>query len=152
MPQLLSRTDFKIVVQLAPLVSIDLIIRDPEGKVLLGRRNNEPAKGHYFVPGGRILKDERIRDAFARILKTEVDVEASFANAKFLGAYEHFYETNFVNEPGYSLYHFGPRTKHNRPRQRANGSAAQRLRLVARKRPAYIGSSPRKYQDLLQTY
>ena len=105
MPKLLSRSDFKTVVQLAPLVSIDLIIRDPEGKVLLGRRNNEPAKGSYFVPGGRILKDERIQDAFARILKTEVDCEAAFVDARFLGAFEHFYETNFANEPGFGTHY-----------------------------------------------
>jgi hypothetical protein len=44
---------------LAPLVSIDLIIRDNADRVLLGLRNNEPAKGYFFVPGGIILKDCR---------------------------------------------------------------------------------------------
>ena len=105
MPKLLSRTDFKTVVQLAPLVSIDLIIRDPEGKVLLGRRNNEPAKGYHFVPGGRILKNERIQDAFARILKTEVNYEASLAATRFLGVFEHFYNSNFANEPGFGTHY-----------------------------------------------
>ena len=68
-PMLLSPDDFYSVVRLAPLVSIDLIIRNARGEVLLGLRNNEPAKGFYFVPGGIILKQERLHEAFARILK-----------------------------------------------------------------------------------
>jgi hypothetical protein len=40
----------------APLVSFDLIIRDPDGRALLRLRTNDPAKGFYFVPGGRILE------------------------------------------------------------------------------------------------
>ena len=65
-PMLLNPDDFHSVVRLAPLVSIDLIIRNARGEVLLGLRNNEPAKGFYFVPGGIILKQERLREAFTR--------------------------------------------------------------------------------------
>jgi hypothetical protein len=57
---LLNRSDFHSVVRLAPLVSIDLIIRNARGEVLLGLRNNEPAKGLFFVPGGIIRKQERL--------------------------------------------------------------------------------------------
>ena len=39
-PMLLSPDDFHSVVRLAPLVSIDLIIRNAYGQVLLGLRNN----------------------------------------------------------------------------------------------------------------
>jgi hypothetical protein len=55
-PQLSSVSDdeFAQVVRLAPLVSIDLVTRNANGHVLVGLRNNEPAKGVYFVPGGRI--------------------------------------------------------------------------------------------------
>jgi hypothetical protein len=52
--------EFAHVVRLAPLVSIDLVIRDNEQKVLVALRTNEPAKGVYFVPGGCILKNEAI--------------------------------------------------------------------------------------------
>ena len=37
--------EFAEIVRLAPLVSIDLIIRDKEQKVLVALRTNEPAKG-----------------------------------------------------------------------------------------------------------
>jgi colanic acid biosynthesis protein WcaH len=37
----------------------------------MGWRENEPAKRTWFVPGGRIRKDEKIADAFERIIRTE---------------------------------------------------------------------------------
>ena len=70
-PSPLNHADLSVAVRLGPIVAIDLIIRDESDRVLLGFRTNEPAKGVYFVPGGRIWKDERISDAFERILKAE---------------------------------------------------------------------------------
>lgn len=60
--------------RLTPLVAIDLIVRSEE-KVLLGRRTNEPAKGFFFVPGGRIFKGETARTAFQRITLAELGFE-----------------------------------------------------------------------------
>ena len=80
---LLNRSDFHSVVRLAPLVSIDLIIRNARGEVLLGLRNNEPAKGLFFVPGGIIRKQERLHEAFARILKRETNYECPYAHPQF---------------------------------------------------------------------
>ena len=71
LPKFLSPADLRSVVRLAPLIAIDLIIRNRQEEVLLGLCNNEPAKGFYFVPGGMILKNERLRDAFARLWKNE---------------------------------------------------------------------------------
>jgi len=42
-------------------------------RVLLCLRNNEPARNWYFVPGGMILKNKRLADAFSRLLKTETN-------------------------------------------------------------------------------
>ncbi len=92
---MLSIDDFKQVVSLTPLISIDLIIRNSEGKVLLGKRNNRPAKGYWFVPGGRILKDESVDCAFTRLLRLELGVDANNVKARFLGVYQHFYDDNF---------------------------------------------------------
>jgi GDP-mannose mannosyl hydrolase len=86
--------EFAHVVRLAPLVSIDLIIRDNEQKVLVALRTNEPAKGVYFVPGGCIRKNETIESAFTRILKAETGCTTRLADAKFLGVFQHFYSTN----------------------------------------------------------
>jgi GDP-mannose mannosyl hydrolase len=97
----LSDSDINTVIRLAPLVSIDLIIRDPDNRVLLGLRNNEPAKGYYFVPGGIILKDEPLTDAFSRIMKKEINRPGELAQARLLGVFDHFYATNRSGDPGY---------------------------------------------------
>jgi colanic acid biosynthesis protein WcaH len=47
---LLNPDDFHSVVRLAPLVSIDLIIRNARGEVLLGLRNNEPRRDCFSCP------------------------------------------------------------------------------------------------------
>jgi colanic acid biosynthesis protein WcaH len=80
------------------LVSFDIIIKDPEGNVLVGLRTNEPAKGKYFVAGGIIRKNETLANAFARILQSETGLEASLSEAKLVGVYEHLYETNTRGE------------------------------------------------------
>ncbi|HCQ2939858.1 TPA: NUDIX domain-containing protein, partial [Escherichia coli] len=50
---------------------------------------------YWFVPGGRILKDESFENAFKRVTLEELGVQISINEAKFLGAYEHFYSDNF---------------------------------------------------------
>jgi colanic acid biosynthesis protein WcaH len=104
-PTLLSHADLSTVVRLAPLIAIDLILRNSRGEVFLGLRNNEPAKGFYFVPGGSILKNERLRDAFARILKNETNCVATLDQARLLGVYEHLYPNNRFGEGDYGTHY-----------------------------------------------
>ncbi|WP_284450359.1 GDP-mannose mannosyl hydrolase [Spongiibacter tropicus] len=89
----LSDSLFKQVISSTPLISIDLIVRcSGSGRVLLGRRLNKPAKGYWFVPGGRIQKNERIDVAFSRLTLEELGLSVSINNASFKGAYEHLYD------------------------------------------------------------
>ena len=104
-PTFLSQDELRSLVRRAPLVAIDLIIRNGRGAVLLGLRNNEPAKGFYFVPGGMILKNERLHQAFVRLLKTETGYAARFGTARLIGAYEHFYPNNRFGEDGYGTHY-----------------------------------------------
>jgi colanic acid biosynthesis protein WcaH len=102
---MLSCEAFLEVVRNAPLVSIDLVVRDPQGRVLLGLRNNRPASGWWFVPGGVVRKDERLAQAFRRISQTELGNVQKFAAARFLGPFEHLYEDNFAGEPGFGTHY-----------------------------------------------
>ncbi|MVG13269.1 GDP-mannose mannosyl hydrolase [Aeromonas jandaei] len=94
----MDKTQFQQIVAVTPLISIDLIVRNELGQVLLGRRLNRPAQGFWFVPGGRVRKDERLNDAFWRLTEEELGIAASRENARFLGPYEHFYADNFSGE------------------------------------------------------
>ncbi len=88
---------FLDLVATAPLVSIDLIVRNADDRVLLGKRTNRPAKGFWFVPGGSIRKNERITKAIERISKTELGHPLKLKEARFLGVFEHLYEDNFLD-------------------------------------------------------
>jgi len=101
----LNDDTFKTIVRNAPLISIDLIIRDTCGKILVGMRTNEPAKGFYFVPGGVIRKNETLADAFSRIVAAETGRHANISEAEFAGVFEHFYKTNRYEEPGYGTHY-----------------------------------------------
>src|SRR5262249_60375000 len=104
-PRLLNKDEFARVVRNAPLVAIDLIVRDPERRVLVGLRTNEPAKGKWFVPGGVVRKYERLADAFARIVKAEVGLKASINDARFVGVYEHLYDNNVFGEEKFGTHY-----------------------------------------------
>lgn len=82
---------FKVVLNSTPLVSIDLLISDSNGKVLLGQRRNRPAQGYWFVPGGRILKNESLAAAFERLTVNELGRCFSISCARLKGPFDHFY-------------------------------------------------------------
>lgn len=86
-------------------MSIDLIIRDGDSRVLLGLRSNAPACGYWFVPGGRIFKDEPVEQAFRRISRDEVGATLAFDEARFLGVYAHLYQENFAGHPGFGTHY-----------------------------------------------
>jgi colanic acid biosynthesis protein WcaH len=100
----LSRQEFLGVVERAPLVSMDLVVWNGNA-ALLGRRTNRPAQGYWFVPGGRIRKNEPMRDAFSRIARQELGVELTFDQAQFLGVYEHFYDDNVAGAPSFGTHY-----------------------------------------------
>lgn len=94
----LDTDTFRTVIDNTPLVSIDLIVTDTENRVLLGKRNNRPAQGCWFVPGGRIQKNETLDTAFRRLTKEELGLELTRDHAKFLGAYEHLYSDSIFGD------------------------------------------------------
>lgn len=97
---------FKEVVKHTPLVAIDFIIENPDGRILLGWRINNPAKGYWFVPGGRIRKNEKFEDAFKRIAHTETGLDLTIGKTSFLGIYEHIYPIeNFSDDPSFGTHY-----------------------------------------------
>ena len=99
----MNQEDFGRIVTLAPLVSIDMVLRNGRGQVLLGYRQNRPARNTWFVPGGRIRKDERLEDAWNRIAATELGV--ALEAPRLLGVYQHFYEDNGAGLPGVGTHY-----------------------------------------------
>lgn len=89
---------FRTVVRNTPLISIDLIVENDSQEILLGKRNNRPARGFWFVPGGRVQKNESLDNAFFRLTQSEIGISINRQCAEFIGVYEHFYTDSFFNE------------------------------------------------------
>ena len=94
----LDKETFSTIITNTPLVSIDLVIKNKHGQALLGQRLNKPAKGFWFVPGGRIFKNEAMSDAFERLTREELGQEFSIDQASLLGPFEHFYTDNVFGD------------------------------------------------------
>ncbi len=87
----LSDDLFRSVIAATPLVSIDLVVENAAGEILLGQRLNRPAQGYWFVPGGRIQKNETLDAAFLRLTACELGLALPRAMGRLLDVYEHFY-------------------------------------------------------------
>ena len=78
-------------------------------ELLLGLRNNRPAQGWWFTPGGRIRKNELLASASARIALDELGLPAAaLPRARLMSAWDHCYpdsafdpavSTHYVNLP-----------------------------------------------------
>jgi colanic acid biosynthesis protein WcaH len=96
-PAVLSADAFLAVVSAAPLVAVDLVVVRDGQEVLLGLRNNRPAQGFWFVPGGRIRKNEPMQAALQRVASDELGLQlGALPHApRLMGAFEHFYPDSF---------------------------------------------------------
>lgn len=93
----LDEQTFKIIVNHAPLVSVDVFIHR-NNQYLLGKRKNNPAKGFFFTPGGRIFKDETINHAIHRIFENELNIQIPIDKLSFLGLFEQFFDHNHFDQ------------------------------------------------------
>ena len=77
-------------------MSIDLLVMDQRQRILVGLRTNDPARGFWFAPGGRIRKGENFNQAFRRLTEAELGQSLDISEATFVGTYEHFYAEDFT--------------------------------------------------------
>ena len=82
--------EYKMMLEKLAIPCVDIVIENSEGKVLMIKRSNEPAKGQWWLPGGRIFKKETIRDAAIRKIHEEVGLELS--DVIIIGAYETIFD------------------------------------------------------------
>ena len=61
--------------QQGPRIGVAVLVRDPEGRLLLGRRGKEPNYGKWVVPGGGIKFGEDWVVAGERELREETGLE-----------------------------------------------------------------------------
>jgi colanic acid biosynthesis protein WcaH len=65
------------ILKIMPIPCVDLVVQDRDGLILLLKRKNEPAKGQWWFPGGRVHYMETRHDAAIRKLKEECGLEST---------------------------------------------------------------------------
>ena len=81
-------------------------------------RQNEPLRGEWFTPGGRIYKNETWQNALLRISKLELGLRDAVTDSfSLMGIWDHFYNnsvvdqdisTHYVNLPHYAYFNAKP--------------------------------------------
>src|SRR3989338_2571509 len=80
---------YKEILDLIAIPCLDVVARH-QGKFLLIKRENEPEKGRWGLPGGRIFKSETFVQAANRKLKEEANLTGTIV--KITGPYETFFK------------------------------------------------------------
>ena len=92
---------YKDIIHALPILCVDLLIKNSEGKYLLHLRDNEPLKNEWWVPGGRVHIGEELVVALMRKLSEELSINIK-SSSKLVGIYEDFFNSSSFGE---HLYH-----------------------------------------------
>lgn len=83
---------YRKIIAVLPIICVDIIICNEEGKFLLARRTNEPLKGQWWPIGGRILAKESARKACIRKVFEETGIDVY--DLQYIGFYEDVFDKN----------------------------------------------------------
>lgn len=87
-------TLYRRIHKVLPILCADLVVVDKEKKrFLLVKRTNQPERGKWWLPGGRVFKNERLKEAALRKLKEEIGLRGKIV--KQLGLHEYFSDTGY---------------------------------------------------------
>lgn len=92
MTDYIEQDEYEKIARQIPIICVDIVIRDRTGRYLIIKRENPPLKGQWWVPGGRIRKQETILYACMRVARAELDCQLT--GIRPIG----FYEDIFTGE------------------------------------------------------
>jgi ADP-ribose pyrophosphatase YjhB (NUDIX family) len=90
-PVRLPYEEYRRIYSQVPRLCVDLIVRTEDG-VLLARRDIDPGRGLWHLPGGTVLLGESLHQAARRVGSEEVGL--SILSLELLGFIEFLPETN----------------------------------------------------------
>ena len=85
----IKEEEYKKIINLVPIFCIDFLIRCDD-QFLLIKRLEEPLKGKYWFPGGRLRFKENIQKAAKRIQQKELG--RNFPNHELIGFSNYFFK------------------------------------------------------------
>lgn len=72
---MIPKNKYKNILDVLPILCVDIIARNSRGEYLLIKRVNEPKKGRWWVIGGRVLKGETLEKSVERKVREEVGLQ-----------------------------------------------------------------------------
>lgn len=98
----LTQSEFNDIYSKVPRLTVEIIIRGEEG-VFLTKRNIEPCKGMWHLPGGTVRFGEKLTKAVSRVAKRELNIKVN--DTKLLGYIEYptHYEQGLDSPVGIAL-------------------------------------------------
>jgi len=81
--------EYRIILENVPLVCVNVII-PKDNAVLVVYRLEESAKGEWWIPGGRVYKNEKLGDTAVRIARQEVGLDVTVK--KLVGIYDEMFD------------------------------------------------------------
>ncbi|MFZ2189742.1 MAG: NUDIX domain-containing protein [Candidatus Magasanikiibacteriota bacterium] len=100
---------FAKTVEYYPMVSVNIILKNEKDEFLWIKRKNNPTKGEWWVPGGRIFNGETIEAGAKAVLEKETGIkgeifyispqyfEEIFSTAEWSNEDRHFYPFSVEN-------------------------------------------------------
>lgn len=87
-PKRIEAKLYRKILEVMPIPCVDIVIVNGK-KFLLVKRKNNPAKGKWFIPGGRVFKGETLHQAIRRKIKEETGLK-NFRIGKLLAVKDFF--------------------------------------------------------------
>ncbi len=87
--KIIERDLYKKIIASMPIPCVEAIVSNSNG-ILLMKRNNSPAKGMWWFPGGHIQKGESLDEALHREVKEETNLEIRIE--RLIGVYNRIFE------------------------------------------------------------
>lgn len=78
MENFIPSESYKFILENMAIVCVDVAIYNHKHELLLIKRRNEPARGQFWLPGGRIYKGEVRRNAAIRKVHQECGIVVDF--------------------------------------------------------------------------
>ena len=99
---LIKKNLYNKIIQSIPILCVDIIVKN-HSRFLLLKRNNEPLKNSFYLPGGRVFKGENLHSSAARKLLEETGINVKKNDLEIVGIYQDNFRKNaFENNVKYS--------------------------------------------------
>jgi ADP-ribose pyrophosphatase YjhB (NUDIX family) len=98
--QPLSKEEFDLIYSKVPRLTVEVIIRNPQGAIYLTKRAIEPCKGQWHLVGGTVRFGEPLIEAVKRIASRELSIKVTKVSQKGYIEYPSHYENGLDSPVG----------------------------------------------------